>query len=67
MRRARPSIAGFQPVEAEIDVSDERLVAQGFEIVAARPAAIVVPGVTEQHVPAGQIRTESWPMSAVSS
>jgi quercetin dioxygenase-like cupin family protein len=57
-------IAGFQPVEAEVDVSDERLVAQGFEIVSAQPAPIVVPGVTQQPVSAGQIRTESWPMSA---
>lgn len=57
-------IAGFQPVDTEIDLSDERLVAQGFEIMHDRRTATVVPGVTEQRVPVGQIRSESWPMSA---
>ena len=57
-------IAGFQPIDTEIDVSDDRLVAQGFEIMHGRSAATVVPGVAEQRVPVGEIRTESWPMSA---
>ena len=39
-------------------------VAQGFEILHDRSTATVVPGVTEQRVPVGEILSESWPMSA---
>ena len=59
-------IAGFQPIEPDVDVSDARLTAQGFELVDSAPAstATIVPAVATRKVPAGQIRTETWPMSS---
>ncbi len=57
-------VAGFQPVESEAEVSDESLIAQGFELVSVSTSASVVPAIPSQRVAAGQIRTESWPMSA---
>ena len=56
-------IAGFQPIEQEADVSDDRLVAQGFEIVTDRKATTIVPAIPQRNVPAGEIHTETWPMS----
>jgi hypothetical protein len=56
-------IAGFQPIEAEADLSDRGLASQGFEILSARPAATIVPAIPTRKVPIGQVRTESWPMS----
>ena len=60
-------VAGFQPIEADVDVSDERLAAQGFELVARMPSRPPPssPAVATRKVPAGQIRTESWPMSSL--
>ena len=57
-------VAGFQPVEAPEEVSDDRLAARGFEFVDVPTTATVVPAVAVRRVPAGQVRTESWPMSA---
>jgi hypothetical protein len=57
-------VAGFQPIEAEADVSDRGLASQGFEILSARPAATIVPAIPVRKVPIGQIRSESWPMSS---
>ena len=59
-------IAGFQPIEPDVDVSDDRLTAQGFEVVDSAPAATatIVPAVATRKVPVGQIRTETWPMSS---
>jgi quercetin dioxygenase-like cupin family protein len=57
-------VAGFQPVESEMDVSDDGLVARGFELVADRTLASIVPAVPLRRVATGQIRAESWPMSA---
>jgi hypothetical protein len=57
-------VAGFQPVEPELDVSDDRLIEQGFELMREGPTATVVPAIAQRRVPAGQIRTETWPMSA---
>lgn len=59
-------IAGFQPIEPDLDVSDERLKAQGFEVVSSDAAATatIVPAIATRVVPAGQIRTETWPMSS---
>ena len=57
-------VAGFQPVDAEQDVSDDHLSAQGFEVVDGRPTATIVPAIAKRPVPPGQFRTESWPMSA---
>lgn len=59
-------VAGFQPIEPDLDVSDEGLEARGFESVssdAATPTTIV-PAIATRKVPAGQIRTETWPMSS---
>ena len=57
-------VAGFQPVEPGSDVSDDRLTARGFELMSERPIAMVVPAMVRRRVPTGQIRTETWPMSA---
>jgi quercetin dioxygenase-like cupin family protein len=56
-------LAGFAPVEPELDVSDSGLEAQGFEIVVERSPSVVVPDVAERRVAPGRIDTESWPMS----
>jgi quercetin dioxygenase-like cupin family protein len=56
-------IAGFQPVEPELDVSDRGLSAQGFEILKTPPAATVVPAIPNRPVDVGQVLIESWPMS----
>lgn len=56
-------IAGFQPVEPELDVSDDRLTAQGFEIVEKGSAVTIVPAIPKRKVDVGQVLTESWPMS----
>jgi quercetin dioxygenase-like cupin family protein len=56
-------VAGFQPIEAEIDVSDERLVAQGFQIVTDPGATTVVPALPQQELGPGEIRVETWQMS----
>lgn len=56
-------VAGFQPVEPELDVSEKGLAAKGFEIIKPRVAPTIVPPIPEQEVAAGQVVTESWPMS----
>jgi quercetin dioxygenase-like cupin family protein len=56
-------VAGFQPVESGTHVTDDQLVASGFEIIPERTSASVVPAVVVRRVAAGQIRAESWPMS----
>lgn len=61
-------IAGFQPIDGDVDVSDARLAAQGFELVGVgagvAPPPTIVPAVATRRVSAGQIRTETWPMSS---
>jgi quercetin dioxygenase-like cupin family protein len=60
-------IAGFQPIESEDEVSDERLAARGFELLAPDKvvaAATIVPAIPTRAVPLGQIRAETWPMSS---
>jgi quercetin dioxygenase-like cupin family protein len=57
-------VAGFQPVESEIDVSDHGLAARGFDLVTERSSASVVPAVPLRRVAAGQIKADSWQMSA---
>ncbi|MEP6638139.1 MAG: hypothetical protein ABJC39_02220 [Chloroflexota bacterium] len=57
-------IAGFQPVEPERDISDARLREQGFELLEAATAPTIVPAVPTRRVGTGQVRTESWAMSA---
>jgi quercetin dioxygenase-like cupin family protein len=56
-------IAGFQPVESEVDLSDRGLTDQGFEILRTRPAPTVVPEIPNRPVDAGQVLSESWSMS----
>ena len=62
----RVLVAGFQPVESELDVSEERLRERGFETISAsgRTAPTVVPAIPTRKVPAGRIVTETWPMSS---
>jgi quercetin dioxygenase-like cupin family protein len=59
-------IAGFQPIEPDLDVTDKGLKAQGFEAVSPNAAgtATIVPAIATRKVPAGQIRIETWPMSS---
>jgi quercetin dioxygenase-like cupin family protein len=59
-------IAGFAPIEPDLDVSDAGLKEQGFEVVSADAAetATIVPAIATRKVPAGQIRTETWLMSS---
>jgi hypothetical protein len=57
-------LAGFQPVEPELDMSNDALAAQGFELIRTRVAPTIVPAVPRRRVAPGQILTESWPMSA---
>ena len=56
-------IAGFAPVEADTDLSDRHLAAQGFELVETRRPTTIVPAIPVRPVPKGQIRAETWPMS----
>jgi quercetin dioxygenase-like cupin family protein len=59
----RAVVAGFQPVEPELDTSDDGLAAQGFEILTTSSAPTIVPPIAKRRVAAGQVLTESWPMS----
>jgi quercetin dioxygenase-like cupin family protein len=56
-------LAGFMPMASDADVSDDRLVAEGFEPIEMGAAATIVPAAVQRRVPAGKIRAESWPMS----
>jgi quercetin dioxygenase-like cupin family protein len=56
-------IAGFQPVDSAIDVSEERLVAQGFEILSDAPTSPIVPTVADRRVKPGEIDCETWEMA----
>jgi quercetin dioxygenase-like cupin family protein len=58
----RARIAGFQPVEPGLDVSDATLAAQGFELLQARAPVTVAPAIPARHVDAGRIEAETWPM-----
>jgi quercetin dioxygenase-like cupin family protein len=60
----RALVAGFQPVEADIDVSEERLVADGFELVADQGVSAIVPPVADRHVLPGEIDCETWQMAS---
>jgi quercetin dioxygenase-like cupin family protein len=56
-------IAGFEPIEPDLDVSDERLVAQGFQPTKQPVRATSVPVLSPSSVPIGDIRIESWRMA----
>src|SRR3954471_22820031 len=55
-------IAAFQPIEADLDVSDEGLAAQGFEIVSEPPMSPVVPPIPTRRIPPGEVDCETWQM-----
>jgi hypothetical protein len=59
----RALVAAFQPVEPDLDTSDDGLAAKGFEILATSSAPTIVPPIATRKVAAGQVLTESWPMS----
>jgi quercetin dioxygenase-like cupin family protein len=56
-------IAGFQPVETDLDLSEARLEAQGFEIVSDPSTASVVPPIADRQVAPGSIDCETWEMA----
>jgi quercetin dioxygenase-like cupin family protein len=56
-------IAGFQPVDSATDVSEERLAAQGFEILSEVPTSPIVPTVADRRVKPGEIDCETWEMA----
>ena len=56
-------IAGFQPIDSPVDVTDEGLAAQGFEIVRALPTSPIVPPVADRLVKPGEIDCETWQMA----
>jgi quercetin dioxygenase-like cupin family protein len=58
----RARIAGFQPVDADLDVRDATLAARGFEVLARGAAVSVAPAIPERAVPAGRIDAEAWRM-----
>ena len=59
-------IAGFQPIDPSVEVSDPSLAGQGFEILAPGTgdgaAPIVVPTTTRTAPPTGEIDARSWSM-----
>jgi quercetin dioxygenase-like cupin family protein len=56
-------IAAFQPVDADLDVSEEHLRAQGFEPAASAGGATVGSASPPDPVKPGEVRVESWRMS----
>jgi len=55
-------VAGFEPIETDLDVSEGRLIEQGFEIVSDPGSAPMVPQVRRGRIAAGQVSGESWRM-----
>ena len=55
-------VAGFEPVEPDLDVSDAKLIEQGFQPTSQPVKATSVPVLTPYSVAAGEIRTEAWRM-----
>ena len=56
-------VAGFQPLDPDVDLSEERLRAQGFEPAQPGHGATVVPTTPSYAVRPGEVRVESWRMS----
>ena len=56
-------VAGFEPVESDVDVSDERLIEQGFEPTSQPVKARSVPVLSPHSAGAGEIRTQAWRMA----
>ena len=59
----RSLIAAFAPIDPTLDLTDSSLVSRGFDVVAERSSAVIVPPVTRVEVAPGTIKGESWPMS----
>lgn len=57
------TIAGFQPVEPSVDVSEASLRERGFEPAARPVGPTVAPMLASQEVRAGEIRVDEWRMS----
>ena len=60
----RTVVAGFEPVDAAVDVSDTRLSADGFTLIARPSTSVVVPAVPPVDLPSGAIVNEPWQMSS---
>jgi quercetin dioxygenase-like cupin family protein len=58
----RARIAGFQPVEPGLDLSEETLAARGFEVLASHGPVTVAPAIPTREVPAGRVEAETWSM-----
>ena len=56
-------VAGFEPVEPDLDVSDARLIEQGFEPTNQPVKARSVPVLSPFTVAAGEIKAEAWRMA----
>jgi quercetin dioxygenase-like cupin family protein len=55
-------VAGFAPIESETEVSEERLLARGFEIISHPKSLPIVPPMTRRRIATGEVRPESWRM-----
>ena len=55
-------VAGFQPIETDIDVSEQSLAEQGFEVISDSRAVPIVPPVARRGIGASQVGGESWRM-----
>ena len=56
-------VAGFQPIETDLDLSEERLAERGFEILSDSRSVPIVPPVGKRRIAAGQVNGESWRMA----
>ena len=59
-------IAGFEPIDPVVDVSDAGLVARGFEVSGADAtgSASIIPAAVSLLLEGSQIEPTTWPMSA---
>ena len=57
------TIAGFQPIEPSVDVSEARLRDRGFEPATRPVGPTVAPALASHEVGTGEIRVDEWRMS----
>jgi len=59
-------LAGFEPIDPVVDVSDAALAARGFEVAEVDPsgAASIIPAAVTPLLDGPQIEATTWPMSA---
>ena len=55
-------VAAFQPIETPVDVSEARLVEQGYEILSDPSTAPIVPVMSRSLIAAGEVSGEAWRM-----